>query len=227
MYLILLRHGQSAWNKKNIFTGWVDIPLTREGIEEALSAGRQIAHIPIDYIYTSTLIRAQMTTMLAMSQHSSDKVPYILHPNEGRLESWSRIYGEEAKKNCIPVTCAWQLNERMYGTLQGLNKEETKKEFGQEQVQIWRRGYQVAPPEGESLEMTAERTIPYLEEEIIPHLTRGENVLISAHGNSLRAIVMYLKKLNQEEVLKLEIPTGQALLYRYELEMWHEADLSR
>ncbi len=211
--LILLRHGQSEWNKKNVFTGWVDIPLSQEGIEEAYRAGEEIKNIPIDIIFTSTLIRGMMTAMLAMLVHSSKKVPMILHQGEVRLEEWSKCYDEETEKELIPVVKAWQLNERMYGELQGKNKDKMRQIYGPEQVQIWRRSYDVAPPRGESLKMTAERTLPYFEEAVIPELKKGKNVLISAHGNSLRSIVMQLDGLSEEEVLNLEIPTGQPLYY--------------
>lgn len=214
--LIMMRHGESKWNKLNLFTGWVDIPLSPKGIEEALEGGRKIRDIPIDVIVTTTLIRAQMTAMLAMSQHSSGKVPVVLHPGEGKLEEWGKIYGEEAKKSVIPVIRCWELNERMYGELQGLNKAETAEKFGAEQVKIWRRSYDVRPPNGESLELTAARSIPYFEDVVVPMLKEGKNVFISAHGNSLRSIIMVLDKLSHEEVLHLEIPTGLPIIYDYD-----------
>lgn len=213
--LILLRHGQSTWNELNLFTGWVDVPLSTKGIEEAFAAGKLIRDIPIDCIITSTLIRAQMTAMLAMTMHSSGKVPVILHPGEGRLEEWAKIYSDKAKQQTIPVSCYWELNERMYGELQGLNKSETAKKFGDEQVKIWRRSYDIAPPNGESLEMTAQRSIPCFEEKIIPLLVKGWNVFISAHGNSLRSIIMDLEGLSKEQVVSLEIATGLPIIYNY------------
>ncbi len=212
--LILLRHGQSEWNKKNIFTGWVDIPLSEKGIAEAMEAGQQIKEIPIDRIYTSTLIRGTMTAMLAMAGHGSGKIPVILHP-EGKLAEWGKCFEPETEAELIPVTCAWELNERMYGELQGRNKQETREKFGAEQVKIWRRSFSTPPPGGESLEMTAARTIPYFESEIVPKLAAGQNVLISAHGNSLRSIVMDLDQLTEDEVLNLEIPTGKPIIYTY------------
>lgn len=218
--LILMRHGQSEWNKLNLFTGWVDIPLSPKGVEEAIEGGKKIAHIPVDIIFTSSLIRAQMTAMLAIMSHSSGKVPCIQHPSEGKLEEWSQVYSQSTKNNCIPVYCAWQLNERMYGKLQGLNKQETMDRFGQEQVQIWRRSYDQAPPEGESLEMTAARTLPYFQEIILPFLKKGSHVFISAHGNSLRSIVMFLDNLSKDQVVKLEMATGEPLLYTFYAEKW-------
>ena len=214
--LILMRHGESLWNKMNLFTGWVDIPLSEKGIKEALEGGELIKDLPIDIIFTSTLIRAQMTAMLAMIHHHSKKVPVILHPGEGKLDEWGKIYGKEAQQHIIPVTCAWELNERMYGELQGLNKAETAAKFGADQVKIWRRSYDVAPPNGESLEMTAARSIPYFEEKIIPYLQQGLNVFISAHGNSLRSIIMDLDGLSKEQVVNLELATGLPIIYEYE-----------
>lgn len=213
--LILLRHGQSVWNKLNLFTGWVDIPLSAKGIQEALDAGKLIKDEPIDFIFTTPLIRASMTAMLAMSQHTTNKFPVILHPNEGKMEEWAQIYDAETLRQCIPVICAWELNERMYGELQGLNKAEMVKKFGAEQVHIWRRSFDVAPPGGESLAMTAARSIPYFEEKILPILQEGKNVLIVAHGNSLRSIIMQLDGLSKEEVLSLELATGLPVIYHY------------
>jgi 2,3-bisphosphoglycerate-dependent phosphoglycerate mutase len=212
----MMRHGQSQWNEMNFFTGWVDVPLSKKGIDEALEGGRLIKDIPIDIIVTTTLVRAQMTAMLAMSQHSSGKVPVVLHPGEGRLEEWGQIYGEDAKHHTIPVIRCWELNERMYGELQGLNKAETAEKFGADQVKIWRRSYDTAPPNGESLAMTAARSIPYFKEKVVPYLEQGLNVFISAHGNSLRSIVMHLDGLTKEQVLALELATGVPIFYRYE-----------
>ncbi len=211
--LILLRHGMSQWNKLNLFTGWVDIPLSAEGVEEAFKAGEKIKDTPIDIIYTSTLIRAQMTAMLAMIGHSSGKVPMIVHPEGEKQAEWSKMYGDPGLT--VPVLCAWELNERMYGDLQGLNKDETRAKFGVEQVKIWRRSYDVPPPHGESLEMTAARSIPYFRKEVIPQLEAGKNVLIAAHGNSLRSIIMDLDGLTKEQVLELELPTGLPVFYDF------------
>lgn len=218
--LILMRHGQSEWNKLNLFTGWVDIPLSVRGVEEAIEGGKKIAHIPVDFIFTSSLIRAQMTAMLAMMNHSSGKVPYILHPKGTKLEEWSRIYSDHTASRCVPVYCASELNERMYGTLQGLNKQETADEFGAEQVQIWRRSFDQAPPDGESLEMTAARTIPYFLEAILPLLKTGKNIFVSAHGNSLRSIVMFLDGLSKDQVVQLEIATGEPIVYTVSGDEW-------
>lgn len=221
--LILLRHGASVWNDLNLFTGWVDIPLSPKGIEESLAAGRAIAHIPVDVIFVSSLVRAQETAMLTMSVHKGGKVPCVLHPGGGKLEEWAQIYSKKTQEMCVPVIVAWQINERMYGELQGMNKQEMREKFGDEQVHIWRRSYDVAPPGGESLKMTAERSIPYFKEMIMPHLKQGKNVLVSAHGNSLRSIVMHLDNLKPDEVVKLEIPTGLPLIYSYDQGKWSKS----
>lgn len=214
--LILMRHGQSQWNLYNLFTGWVDIPLSKAGVEEALEGGRRIQNEPIDMIFTSTLIRAQMTAMLVMTIHHSGKVPVILHPGEGRLDEWGQIHSMSAAEQTIPVIRAWELNERMYGELQGVNKKELAEKYGAEQVQIWRRSFDVPPPNGESLQMTAARSIPYFEQTIVPCLARGQNVFIAAHGNSLRSIMMDLDGLSAEEVVRLELATGVPVIYHYD-----------
>ncbi|XVF39486.1 hypothetical protein PTKIN_Ptkin01aG0038600 [Pterospermum kingtungense] len=201
--LILIRHGESLWNEKNLFTGCVDVPLTKKGVEEAIEAGKRISNIPVDMIYASALIRAQMTAMLAMTQHRRKKVPIIMHNESEQARSWSQIYSEETLKRSIPVIAAWQLNERMYGELQGLNKQETADRFGREKVHEWRRSYDIPPPNGESLEMCAQRAVAYFKDNIEPQILSGKNVMIAAHGNSLRSIIMYLDKLTSQEVWTL------------------------
>jgi 2,3-bisphosphoglycerate-dependent phosphoglycerate mutase len=213
--LILMRHGESQWNSSNIFTGWVDIPLSSAGIIESLEAGKQIRSEPIDIIFTSTLCRAQMTVFLAMTVHDSKKVPVVMHSREEKMEAWAKIYSAKTESLTIPVIYAWELNERMYGRLQGVNKQELKEEYGEEQVQIWRRSFDVPPPEGESLEMTAARTIPFFKEKIVSCLEKGQNVFVVAHGNSLRSIIMNIESLSREEIVKLEIPTGIPIIYDY------------
>jgi 2,3-bisphosphoglycerate-dependent phosphoglycerate mutase len=219
--MILLRHGQSLWNAANLFTGWVDVPLSSQGIQEALNAGKTIADTPVDAIYTSTLIRAQQTVMLAMSEHHSKKVPVVIHETGSRELQWGAIHSDTAKANTIPVHKDWQLNERYYGELQGCNKEQMREKYGAEQVKIWRRSFDTPPPEGESLAMTAERTIPHLKNVLIPSLEEGNNILVSAHGNSLRSIIMEIKGLSTEAVLDLEIATGTPLFYQYDDGVFH------
>ena len=213
--LILMRDGESVWNKKNLFTGWVDIPLSKRGIDEAIQAGKLIKDIPFDIIFTTPLVRASMTALLAMNEHSSQKIPLILHDGEGKMEAWGKIFSEKTEKECIPLIRAWELNERMYGDLQGLNKHETGEKYGKEQVQLWRRSFDVKPPNGESLEMTIQRAWPYFNEKIVPYLQSGKNVLISAHGNSLRGIIMHLDGLSKDEVVSLELATGSPIAYEY------------
>lgn len=223
--LILMRHGESEWNRLNRFTGWVDIPLSKKGIEEALQAGRLLKDIQIDVVITTPLSRAWMTALLLLSRHREGKVPLILHEGEGNMEEWGRIYDQEAQMNTIPVMKRSALNERMYGKLQGLNKAETMKRYGAEQVKIWRRSYDSRPPEGESLEMTAARVLPCFNDEIMPLLREGYNVLVVAHGNSLRAIVMSLDGLSTEQVVELEIPTGIPLVYDCEASYCTKRDM--
>lgn len=216
-HLILLRHGQSVWNEKNIFTGWVDIPLSPKGIEEAISAGDLIKKIPIDVIFSSQLFRAISTATLAMLSHTSQKVPVLMHPNDDRMQAWANIYSEDTKTQTVPMICAWQLNERMYGELQGLNKDDCMERFGKEQIQKWRRGYNDCPPGGESLKMTCDRAWPYFQKVILPYLKDGKNVFISAHGNSLRAIMMHIERISEEEIAGLEIQTGTPIIYNYHM----------
>lgn len=223
--LILLRHGQSKWNQNNRFTGWVDVDLSPQGIEEALKAGLKIAKYPIQCVFTSTLVRAQMTASLAMSRHASQK-PLIFFHEKGKEKEWGTDFClKEALQEAIPVHVSWQLNERFYGELQGMNKDEARTQFGKEQVHIWRRSFDTPPPKGESLEMTAKRAIPYFEEVILPELNAGKNVLITAHGNSLRSIVMRLDQLKVDEVLKLEIPTGQPIVYHFDAQGHQKEEL--
>ena len=210
--LILIRHGQSVWNKKNVFTGWVDVPLSPEGISEAIHAGEEISNIEFDVIYTSVQIRAIETAMIALAQNKSDKTPAIVH-TEGKMAEWTGVYSDAMQKSMIPVYQDWHLNERYYGELQGKNKAETAAVYGDDQVKLWRRSYDVNPPNGECLKDTAERTIPYFNEKILGLVKEGKNVLVSAHGNSLRSIVMFIENLSKEEVLQLEIPTGLPLFF--------------
>ena len=189
--LILIRHGQSLWNLEDRFTGWVDVPLTDTGREEARAAGKKLGGIQIDVAYTSALTRAQDTLKIILE-----------------------TLGEN-----LPVIKDQALNERHYGDLQGLNKAQTAEKFGKEQVHIWRRSYDVAPPNGESLKDTAARTLPYFERVIVPRLTAGDHVLVVAHGNSLRSIVMHLDRLTKEQVLELNLATAVPVVYDLSADM--------
>ena len=234
--LILMRHGQSMWNAAKLFTGWVDVPLTKVGIQEAIDGGKKIAHLDLDEVHVSTLIRAQMTAMLALAQHGGGKTPVFQYPepeqgrsnvseNEARMIEWAQIRGDAGSSDLLPVHVSWQLNERMYGDLQGLNKDDTREKYGDQQVHIWRRSFDVPPPEGESLQLTAQRTIPYLDSTLIPALQSGKNLFVAAHGNSLRSIIMHIEGLSEEEVLSLEVPTGQPMVYAWSESGWERHEL--
>lgn len=209
--LVLLRHGKSVWNSQNRFTGWVDIPLSREGIEEAFAAGELLSKESFDLCFTSTLVRAQTTLFLTLSRNGSDLVPCLIHE-----DTFRRIHSSEAQKKILPVYATSALNERFYGELQGQNKDEIKTVFGPERFSLWRRSYTGIPPGGESLEMTAGRVIPYFKEKILPHLKEGKKILIAAHGNSLRALMMFLNNVKSEDIPFLEIPTGKPLFFEWD-----------
>ena len=188
--LVLVRHGQSEWNAKNLFTGWKDPKLTDLGIQEAIKAGDllETRNLKFDLMFTSDLFRAQETGRLILKKMNQTDIQVIEDPS---------------------------LNERNYGDLAGLNKDEAREKWGEEQVHIWRRSFNVPPPGGESLKNTAERVLPYFEHEIMPKVKEGLNILVAAHGNSLRALVMELEKISSEEIVKLEIATGDPLTYEY------------
>ncbi|NPA58131.1 MAG: 2,3-diphosphoglycerate-dependent phosphoglycerate mutase [Aquificae bacterium] len=183
--LVLVRHGQSVWNLQNRFTGWIDVPLTEKGKEEAYKAGELLKDIRFSVAYTSELSRAQETLRIIL----------------------------ETVGLLIPVIKDKALNERHYGALQGLNKDRAREKWGAEIVHLWRRSYDIPPPEGESLKDTANRTIPFLERAIMGDILDGRDVLVVAHGNSLRSIIMYLENLSPEEIVKVEIPTGTPIVY--------------
>ncbi|MGA7404265.1 MAG: 2,3-bisphosphoglycerate-dependent phosphoglycerate mutase [Pseudolabrys sp.] len=187
--LVLVRHGQSDWNLKNLFTGWRDVDLTEKGIAEAREAGRKLKAqgIKFDVAFTSVLKRAQRTLDLMLT---------------------------ELGQTSIPVFKNQALNERDYGELVGLNKDDARKKWGEEQVHIWRRSYDVAPPGGESLKDTLARALPYYITEILPRVMRGEHVLVAAHGNSLRALVMVLDKHTPDSITKLNLETGVPMIYQ-------------
>ena len=187
--LVLVRHGQSDWNLKNLFTGWRDVGLTENGVAEARAAGKKLKAqgLHFDVAFTSVLKRAQHTLDLVL---------------------------EEMGETNITVLKDQALNERDYGDLSGLNKDDARKKWGEEQVRIWRRSYDVAPPGGESLKDTAARVLPYYIQEILPRVLRGDKVIVAAHGNSLRALVMVLERLSPEKIVGREIATGVPLVYR-------------
>ena len=186
--LVLVRHGQSEWNEKNLFTGWRDPDLTEKGVEEAKAAGRALkeAGYSFDVSFTSDLSRAQRTNDLILAELGQSDLPIIRNQ---------------------------ALNERDYGDLAGLNKDDAREKWGEEQVHVWRRSYDIPPPGGESLKDTAARVLPYFEKEILPRVLKGEKVLVAAHGNSLRSLVMQLDQLSQDEVIALNIATGAPIVY--------------
>ena len=188
--LVLVRHGQSEWNAKNLFTGWKDPGLTDQGLAEAKNAGKLILDesIQFDFMYTSMLSRAQKT---------GDIILGVLNHKE------------------IPIVKNEALNERDYGSLAGLNKDDARKKWGEEQVHVWRRSFDIPPPDGESLKDTADRVLPYFEAEIMPKVISGSSILIAAHGNSLRALIMKLDSISSEDIVKLEIPTGAPIQYEF------------
>ncbi len=187
--LVLVRHGESEWNKKNLFTGWRDVGLTEQGIAEARAAGKKLKArgLSFDVAFTSALVRAQRTLDLMLEELGQTKIP---------------VFKDQA------------LNERDYGDLVGMNKDDARKKWGAEQVHQWRRSYNVAPPGGESLKDTVARALPYYVQEILPRVLRGERTLVSAHGTSLRALVMVLERLSPEGIVKRELATGVPILYR-------------
>ena len=187
MNLILIRHGQSEWNALNQFTGWKDPDLTAKGIEEARNAGMIINNLNInfDLVFTSALVRAQNTAEIILKEIN---------------QSLSTIKNQA-------------LNERNYGDLAGLNKDDARKRWGDDQVHIWRRSYDIPPPGGESLKDTGERVLPFFIKEILPHVCDGKNILVAAHGNSLRSLIKFLDNISNEDIIKLEIPTGAPIHY--------------
>ena len=214
-YLILVRHGESFWNKEgyNCFTGWVDVANLPSGIEKLVRSAKIFSNFRFDIAFTSELYRGIETTMVMLAYNKVSGTPIILHRAD-KTSKWSKFYHHEFGRY-VPVIKAWQLNERYYGKLQGMNKDKARKKFGKEQVFIWRRSYDTAPPGGESLKNTVKRVVNFFKRRIIPELKKGKNVLIGAHGNTLRALVSYLDNLSKEEVPKLEIEKGVPLVYIY------------
>jgi 2,3-bisphosphoglycerate-dependent phosphoglycerate mutase len=187
--LVLVRHGQSEWNERNLFTGWRDPDLTKLGVQEAEKAGKLLKAqgIKFDIAYTSVLLRAKRTLSIIM---------------------------ENLNQSQIPVTCDLALNERDYGELSGLNKDEARNQWGEEQVLMWRRSYDIPPPGGESLKDTAARVLPFYKKQIWPAVKSGKNVIVAAHGNSIRALIMYLEELSAQQIVEREVATGVPMVYR-------------
>jgi len=214
--LVLVRHGQSQWNLENRFTGWVDVPLSEKGIDEAIAAGTKLKDIKFGSIYVSHMLRAIQTLHYILLESSNDKTPIFIH-EEKRIHDWETHSGNS--DNEIPVYQSVDLAERFYGDLQGLNKDETRQKYGEEQVHIWRRSFDINPPNGESLKDTCERTIPYYKEHIMKDLQDGGNVLVAAHGNSLRSILMFVENVSKDDIPNVEIPTGVPIIYTFDDQM--------
>jgi 2,3-bisphosphoglycerate-dependent phosphoglycerate mutase len=218
--LILIRHGQSTWNAQNRFTGWVDVPLSTQGRREAIQAAALLERsgLVVQVCYTSLLIRAIETAVICLTEAASlcaGKSPVLKHDaHDPDWRGWDHYEGEVSEE--VPVFTSVALDERNYGTLQGLNKEQTAARLGAEQVKLWRRSFSTCPPGGESLADTAHRTLPFFESRIQAHLQAGETVLVSAHGNSLRSIIMQLDHMAEADVPGLELSTAIPVVYDYE-----------
>jgi 2,3-bisphosphoglycerate-dependent phosphoglycerate mutase len=213
--LILIRHGQSLWNAANKFTGWVDVPLSERGRAEATIASCKLREYRVQVCFTSKLIRAIETAVICLTECDDicgGRIPVIKHEAEDKdWHNWDTYDSNPDEE--LPIFTSAALDERYYGDLQGLNKAQTAAKYGAEQVHEWRRSYSIRPPGGESLEDTQKRVIPYFNSCILPYIQQGKNVLVSAHGNSLRAIIMKLDNLSEEEVPKLELTTGVPIVY--------------
>ncbi|MBD3209383.1 histidine phosphatase family protein [Candidatus Woesearchaeota archaeon] len=212
--LILVRHGESRWNKDNKFTGWVDVPLSAIGIQEALICGEKLKGLDIDVAFTSRLERARETLLLILA--AQNKTGIFLH-EKGLRRQWSKHNHGVLfdKKHEIPVFSSDKINERYYGALQGMDKDAARKKWGHDQVFMWRRGYDINPPRGESLKDVYRRAIPCFRKEIVSHLRRGKNVLVSAHGNSLRGIVKHIENISDKDIPHLELPYATPIVYGY------------
>ena len=212
--LFLIRHGQSIWNLQNRFTGWVDVSLSRQGVIEAQEAAAWLADECFDVAFTSNLLRAQDTLyeILKQNRYSTEYTRARNEPS-GWYEHFSSA---DSDANELQIHVSEKLNERYYGDLQGLNKGWASQHYGTERVHRWRRSYDIPPPNGESLEMTAARTLPYYHECIVPHLRNGENVLISAHGNSLRSIIMHIEGMTPQQIIDYELSTGTPHIYTFD-----------
>jgi 2,3-bisphosphoglycerate-dependent phosphoglycerate mutase len=209
-YLLLVRHGESRWNLDNKFTGWVDVPLSETGVREALLTAKRLEKLKLDMAFTSDLERAQETLLLILADQKYTGI--FTHKDEHN----ELKYSFEATGKEIPIHASWKLNERHYGALQGKNKAETAKIYGAEKVLEWRRSFKATPPEGESLEDVYKRAVPYFKKEIMDEVAAGKNVIVVAHGNTLRAIVKYIDEISDEQIAKLELKMAEPLIYKFE-----------
>lgn len=210
-YLILVRHGESRWNIANKFTGWVDVPLSENGVQEAVDVAQKIKKLNLDIAFASKLERAQSTLLIILS--SQKKTGIFIHDGE-RDHKWS-LNSSKFEKDEIPIFMRTDLNERYYGDLQGMNKEVARKKYGERKVFAWRRSYDKVPPGGESLKHVYQRAVPLFKKEVMPHLINSKNVIISAHGNTLRTIIKHIEDISDEDIAHLELPTAEPIIYKY------------
>ena len=212
-HLILVRHGESRYNTVNKFTGWIDVPLTEQGIQEAIEAADKLKNITIDIAFTSKLSRAWESLLIILS--NQDETGIFLHEDETTAYKFA-TYKNSFEEHEIPIYTSDALNERYYGDLQGMDKDAARKKYGEEQVLAWRRGYSDRPPAGESLEDVNDRIIPYFQEVIMPTVVDGQDVIVAAHGNSLRAIIKYMHNISDEDISQLDLKTGEVYIYEFE-----------
>jgi len=210
-YLILVRHGESRWNLSNKFTGWVDVPLSKKGVKEAAAAAKELKNIKVDQAFTSHLERAHETLTIILSQQEMTGI--FLH-HGGKKEKWYTCdsYSERTE---ILAHSTRELNERYYGALQGLNKSAVRKKYGKEKVLLWRRGYSVRPPGGESIEDVYKRAIPVFRKRVMPLLAEGKNIIIVSHGNVMRTILKYIEDIPAELIPHIDLPSAEPIIYRY------------
>lgn len=218
-YLVLVRHGESRWNLDNKFTGWVDVPLSNRGIGEALITAKELKDLNIDIAFTSKLERAQETLLIILAEQ--EKTGIFVHET-GKMKNWANR--KNIDENEILVHSSEELNERYYGNLQGMNKDEARTKYGEEQVFKWRRGFVDRPPGGESLKDVFDRTIPYFRKKIIPELQKEKNVIVSAHGNSLRAIIKFIDDISDDYIPHLELSTGKPIIYKFNENKFRKVD---
>lgn len=215
--LTLVRHGQSIWNLQNRFTGWIDVSLSQRGALQAQEAALMLTDQRFDVAFTSSLIRAQDTLYEILKQNPYCHQYVRIHPaGQDWYEHFIPTKGDEAE---LKIYVSEKLNERYYGDLQGMNKDSARERFGAEQVHLWRRSWDVAPPNGESLAMTAERVLPYYSQHIMPLIQQGKHVLVSAHGNSLRALIKHIENMTPEQIIAYELKTGEPHIYAFDTEM--------
>jgi len=219
-YLILVRHGESRWNLANKFTGWVDVPLSEIGVHEALITAERLNNVNLDIAFTSKLIRAHETLGLILAHQK--KTGIFLHSSKKR-NSWSKhSHGVDFEKTELPIYSSDKINERFYGDLQGLNKDDARKKWGRDKVFQWRRSYNIRPPKGESLKDVIKRAVPYFKKQILSEVQKNKNVIVVAHGNSLRAIIKHIDNISDEDIPHLELQTGKPIIYEYENKKFHK-----